>query len=416
MNIKTKLIAVSSALAIVPLITATLIIESMAINTASEALEDAAKNQLISIRDTKKAQIEDYFATIRNQVITQSGNRMTINAMRELNTSYEFSADGADINSMRSELAAYYTNQFGPEYSKLNSGKSADVMSLLNKLDDNGVALQYHYIQANTNSLGNKHKLDAAPGEAPYNRIHAQYHPAFRQFLEAFEYYDVFLVNNDGNVVYSVYKELDYATNLKNGAYASSGIANAFNKASSLSRGDVAFVDFAPYTPSYEGAASFIASPIFENGERTGVLIFQMPIGKINAIMTSNEKWKDIGLGASGETYLVGPDMKARSMSRFLIEDKAGFIALMKDVGTSDSDISAMTDKETNIGIQTLDTQGTKAAVAGKTGYEIFPDYRGVNVLSAYTPIDVNGVQYGLMSEIDEEEAFAAADTMASDY
>ena len=37
-----------------------------------------------------------------------------------------------------------------------------------------------------------------------------------------------------------------------------------------------------------------------------GVLLFQMPIDKINAVMTSNSDWKNVGLGDSGETYLVG--------------------------------------------------------------------------------------------------------------
>ena len=35
-----------------------------------------------------------------------------------------------------------------------------------------------------------------------------------KQYLEKFGYYDIFLVDNQGNVVYSVYKEVDFATNL----------------------------------------------------------------------------------------------------------------------------------------------------------------------------------------------------------
>jgi len=144
------------------------------------------------------------------------------------------------------------------------------------------------------------------------------------------------------------------------------------------------------------------------------VLIFQMPIGKINTIMTSHEKWKDIGLGDSGETYLVGPDMKARSMSRFLIEDQDSYMKLMQEVGVPQNVIAEMNAKGTNMSLQVIDTQGTRAALAGNRGFDIFPDYRNVNVLSAYTPLDIPGLKWALMSEIDEQEAFASIKAMDS--
>ena len=416
MNIKKKLIIIASSLAIIPLIIAIAVLEKIATDKSADALEDAAKRQLISIRDTKKTQIEDYFNTIRGQILTLSSSRMIVNAAREFKTSYDFVAEGADINSMRNELASYYSNEFGREYSKLNNGKNADVKSFLAKLDPESVALQYHYIQKNKNPLGNKHKLNDAKDGSRYSRIHSQYHPPIRQFLEEFEYYDVFIADSEsGDIIYSVYKELDYTTSLKDGAYANSGIGQAFKAANSMERNGVSLIDFEPYTPSYEGAASFIASPIYDGKEKIGVLIFQMPIGRINQIMTSNEKWKDIGLGDSGETYLIGKDTKARSMSRFLIEDKKGFLDLMKQVGTSSDQLAQMDAKETNIGLQSIETQGTKAALSGKTGYEIFNDYRDVSVLSAYTPLKIPGLNWVLMSEIDEAEAFAPVAALEND-
>jgi len=419
-NIKTKLITISSALAIIPLITSVIILESLSTNTASNALETAAENQLISIRDTKKTQIEDYFGAIRNQVLTFSNDRMIIDAMRQFKATFKkVTTDGTagkSINEMRTAVASYYSKDFGEEYKTQNAGKSIDTDRIIKQLDDESVALQYHYIKANPNPLGNKHKLDGAEDGSEYSWIHKKFHPHIRDFLEKFEYYDIFLVDPDsGDIVYSVFKELDYSTSMINGPYANTGIGEAFRAANSLNRADgVALIDFKPYTPSYEAAASFIASPIYDGNEKIGVLIFQMPIGKINAIMTSHEKWKDIGLGDSGETYLVGPDMKARSMSRFLIEDQDGYVKLMQEVGAPQNVIAEMNAKGTNIGLQVIDTQGTRAALAGTRSFDIFPDYRNVNVLSAYTPLDIPGLKWALMSEIDEQEAFAPIKAMDS--
>ncbi|MEW7983841.1 MAG: hypothetical protein AB2812_14030 [Candidatus Sedimenticola endophacoides] len=102
-------------------------------------------------------------------------------------------------------------------------------------------------------------------------------HAIFRDFQRRFGYYDIFLVEPErGHIVYSVFKELDFATSLKDGSFAQSAIAEVFRLANQATDPDYyALTDFAPYSPSYRDPASFIASPIFDGEERVGVLIFQ---------------------------------------------------------------------------------------------------------------------------------------------
>ncbi len=211
-----------------------------------------------------------------------------------------------------------------------------------------------------------------------------------------------------GHIVYSVFKELDYATSLKTGPYTNTGIAKAFNTANRLSAGQVTLEDFETYLPSYNGHASFIATPIFDHGKKTGVLIFQMPVDKINAVMTHNEKWADAGLGASGEVYLVGPNRLMRSNSRFLIEDADGYFAAIEAVGVDEKAIKLIKAKGTSIGLHRIDSESAKLAVAGEKGVHIIPDYRNVPVVSAYAPLNIPGLKWGILAEIDEDEAFAA--------
>ena len=157
----------------------------------------------------------------------------------------------------------------------------------------------------------------------------------------------------------------------------------------------VKLVDFEPYSPSYDSAASFIASPIFDDQRRkVGILIFQMPIDRINMVMTNNQKWKVCGLGESGETYIIGSDYKMRSQSRFLIEDKEGYHAQMAELGMDESLINIIQAKDSTILLQKIETKGTHAATAGETNIEIFEDYRHVPVLSAYAPLGIEGVDW----------------------
>ena len=125
------------------------------------------------------------------------------------------------------------------------------------------------------------------------------------------------MVDLKGNLIYTDFKEKDYATNLHSGVYSNTGIARVFKKALSINEGELSFDDFTPYEPSYNSAASFIATPIYINGSKKGVLIFQMPVDRINSIMSLNGAYKEAGLGDSGETYLIGMDYKMRNNSRF---------------------------------------------------------------------------------------------------
>ncbi len=382
---------------------------------AGTALEQQAFNQLVSVRETKKKQIEDYFTTIRKQVQTFSEDRMIVDAAKYFKNAFsEFRMENhisdSDINEYKSALRNYYTGDFENEYKQQNNGKRSKAVSYFNQLDDDSIAMQYHFIAANPNPLGEKHKLDTidiADGKSSYNKNHKVYHPVIRKYLEQFGYYDIFIVDPDsGDIVYSVFKELDFSTSLKDGPYANTNFGKVFREANNSNDPDfVKLVDFEPYAPSYEGAASFIASPIYDGSEKVAVLIFQMPIDNINTVMTSDQDWKNVGLGESGETYIIGSDLAMRSQSRFLIEDKEGYFALMKGLGIGQDLLDTIRAKDSTILLQKVETKGTRAAVSGNTGVEIFPDYRDVPVLSAYTPLDIEGVNWVIMSEIDEEEA-----------
>ena len=413
MTIKNKLTIGITLLTLFSTLVACVSLGWLASQSSTEALHTEASKQLIAARETSKSRIEDYFAQINNQILTFANDLMIIDAMSDFKLSI-VALDGlssqAQTRAMRDQLRKYYSKDFATEYQTQNRNQTVDFDGLLNKLDDLSVKLQYLYIQSNSNPLGSKHQLNAANDESVYSQTHAIYHPHIKDFLEKFGYYDIFLVDPEsGRVIYSVYKELDYATSLKSGAYANTGLGRAFQRANQLKKRETVLVDFSSYTPSYEAPASFIATPIFEQGKKTGILIFQMPIAEINKIMTNNQQWKSTGMGDSGEAYIVGSDYLARSISRFLIEDKANYIAVLEKSGVAKDIIDNISDKDTNIGFQKIQTEGVQLALSGQTGVASFPDYRGVPVLSAYAPLNIKGVNWTILAEIDQSEAYAPA-------
>ena len=210
-----KLVSVLLLVGLTPM----LLVSILSYNIAYTQLEAQAFAQMESIRDMKAAGIERYFKQIENQLVTLSESDQIIEAAVQFTTEYaniiadsEYSNDR--IAAFKQDLAEYYTNQFGTHYSKANNNETIDALALLNQLSPKAITLQHQYIFSNASPLGSKHQLNAAEGTSPYHATHAAHHPALRNILEKFGYYDIFIIDTNGNIIYSVFKELDFATNL----------------------------------------------------------------------------------------------------------------------------------------------------------------------------------------------------------
>lgn len=416
MKIKTKLTVGSILIALIPTITIAFAIGWVSIQSAHEAMNSVAIEHLTSVRENTKSRIEAYFKQIRNQALTFANNRMIIDAMTEFTQATNLLEEQKNLSNtsvFKKKLAQYYNHQFATEYKNQNNQKPISTVKLLEQLDPVSTFLQYLYIQNNPNPLRSKNKLNLVNDESKYNLTHNLYHTHINDFLEKFGFYDIFLVDpNSGRIVYSVFKELDYATSLKDGAYANSGLAMAFQRANKSNQAETFLEDFKPYTPSYEGPASFIATPIFDQGTKIGILIFQMPIDTINQIMTYNQQWKSTGMGNSGESYIIGDDYKTRSISRFLIEDKTKYLSALANAGTPSDVLNTIKIKNTNIGLQSVNSKGAQSAISGQAGEAIFEGYLKTPVLSSYTPLNIKGLKWALLTEINQQEAFAPANKL----
>ena len=414
MKISNKIILASVVLSAIGIITAGGLVGWQATSIAAAAMEKRAFSQLVAIREIQKTQIENYFKTIKKEVITYSNDGMIIDMMQRLPEPF-FNYDSQSSLRDNDKIKSYYRNEFDPEYKNQNPSSSLSSIDKYQQLNQNTKSIQHAYISANPNPLGSKNGLEFADDGSKYSQLHKKYHAHLDQYLNAFGYYDIFLVEPDtGFVIYSVFKELDFATSLLSGPYKNTGLAKAFNAANSSSDKNTSFlIDFKPYFPSYHAAAAFISSPIFsDSGKKIGILIFQMPIAKINNLMTYDKQWQKVGLGESGETYLIGDDHLLRSQSRFLIEDKQGYISALESVGTNKATLDKIIASDSGIGLQEVVTESANAALSGQSGIKHIKDYRNVEVLSAFAPLSIEGVDWAILSEIDVAEAMKDREEM----
>ncbi|MFM9089910.1 MAG: adenylate/guanylate cyclase domain-containing protein [Cyanobium sp.] len=403
LSIKSKLILMLLlASGLSTLLTALLGYRSGQINLSNRVF-----NQLTSIRASKAYQIESYFRNIQHHTQTLSEDLSIIAAVQQFDAAFQQLQKAPSPPGAARALEGYYSQVFLPKLSRSNAGTP----NLQAYLPSGSAAstLQQAYIANNPHPVGKKQLLMAAGDGSAYSEVHRRYHPAFRNIVAKFGYYDMFLINPQGEIVYTVFKETDYATSLQTGPYKDSNLARLVNQVIASKQKDFTQLeDFAAYAPSYGAPASFIAAPIHDGSRLVGVLAFQMPVDEINRVMTGNQQWEKDGLGESGETILVGNDNLMRSASRFYLEDPKGFLALLKSRGLKEEEIARL--GQTTILHQPVATPDVAKALAGETGTLQVNDYRGVPVLSAFAPLDIQGLKWVILAQMDLSEAYAPVD------
>jgi class 3 adenylate cyclase len=362
-------------------------------------------SQLTSVRASKGSQIEAYFRNIQNHTLTLSEDLSIVAAVQEFDAAYQqLGATPLPPNAQQA-LERYYTKEFLPRLDKFNSG-SPILESYMVKSPASRY-LQYHFIAANPNPVSRKQLLDRASDGTAYSRVHGLYHPIFRNIVSKFGYYDMFLINPQGQVVYTVFKETDFASDMRIGPYQGSNLAAMIRQViASKEKGFTDLADFAPYAPSYGAPASFIAAPIFSGSRLVGVLAFQMPVDEINNVMTGNQAWQKDGLGSTGQTFLVGSDSLMRSASRFHLNDPNAYLAELRSLGTKEDAIARLRQYGTTILQQPVTSPAVARALAGSTGTMRVVDYRNTAVLSSYAPLQIKGLDWVILSQMDLAEAY----------
>lgn len=360
-------------------------------------LQESAEGKLVAICNVKRNQVADYFQESARQIQSLSRSPQMGASARNFNQGFKsFLSDrqlaNAEINNESQALLNYYQSVFRSEYGKNNNGASTNESEIISKLSSTAIGLQSSFISNNSNPLGNKQKLDATPFNTKYDTFHKANHPYLRDVLEQYGFYDIFLIDSEsGDIVYSVFKEVDFATNLLNGPFAKSNLAECFRKANTLSKeDDPVLVDFASYLPSYNAPASFTASPVFDGDRRVGVLAIQMPIDRVNKVMDLGDS-----IGQFGEAYLVAHDGLPRSDSKFDKENRTIVNAFLHPTQG----------KMTSTAIQ--------SGIEGKTGIVSNDNYLGNETIAAFAPIDVLGLKWAVVTEESTESALAASNSIS---
>lgn len=354
----------------------TAIILKLDIDRFSDFSRASAEAEVRTSMELKGEAVSQYFQSIQNIAGALADLPQTAIALQDLDLAADTLGEDPTFVPDMAGLDARYSAQVA----RTEGADSADKSRWMDTLDPIAIRLQDLFIVRNPNDIGKKHLMDDPGDGSDYSALHRQLHPVFRTFMERYGLYDLFLIEpHQGRIIYSVFKEVDFATSLKTGPYADTALAKAAQRLLASGGNDpVMIADFEPYAPSYNVRSFFVMVPVKRDGALIGILALQMPINFSSTLLQASDFERQ-----TLDTYIVGGDGLLRSKPRFA-------------EGRDES--------------LPLETEAVKAALRGEAGVMETVNEAGVPVISAYHPLDIPGLDWAILTDVSRDEVMAAAD------
>lgn len=146
---------------------------------------------------------------------------------------------------------------------------------------------------------------DAAIGYADHHR---KIHPIFREVAERSGFTDIMLVDNAGDIVYSVAKGAEFGENVFSPDLRNTALGTLVRQLAGASREGQAFIGFHPYRNAGFAWRAFSARPLFDAAERgreprrVGTIVFAFAEDVILQLLDDG---RDAGI--PGGTVVLGP-------------------------------------------------------------------------------------------------------------
>ena len=400
-SIKSKLILIVLTISL----TALTAMSYLSWRTTQSALFEVVSTHLASVQSAQARQVEAYFASLHSQIRTLAASEMTAKAVMKFKDSFRELEEQSVSAESNKAIERYYAEQYLPALAKVIPG--TPTFETYRPKHNAARHLQSNYV-AYFNSAQPKDEHGEGQSESSdYSRWHDHYHRLFRNISSEFGYGDLLLIDHKtGDIVYTVQANPDLGMSLSGGPYRQSHLAKVVRAVqNNPERGIIQSIDFAPYRPQLGTPTAFLASAIYDESQMVGILAVQLSRAKLDMVMSNDGRWTEMGLGTTGESYLIDPDFRMRSISRHLQTAEDEFEMDVQSIATAPSTEDARMLALANvIGQQRIETDAAQAAVDGKSDIRLLPNYLGNSVLSAYAPLDIDGVDWAILSEIAESE------------
>ena len=235
--------------------------------------------------------------------------------------------------------------------------------------------------------------LEGFVQSSAYEKLTKQQHKAFNNYRAIHEYYDVYLIDLAGNVLFSVKRDGIFGTNVYDGEYSGTRMGKTAQRI--LETGNTLFSDFERTSTFESKNTGILGKPVYNEAKQIkGVLAFGILAEDINEIVSSTTE-----SGESRTTYIIGQDLKIRAVSDSISD------TVIKNKVVNHKKALEWINSYSYIPSEVEGLQ------AGKR--EIISTYQGIKGEWVYgiarniAMLDNFGVHWAVIEELEHQEAFA---------
>jgi class 3 adenylate cyclase len=372
-------------------------------------ITDSVESQLTAVRDTRVQALEVGAERLQSRVSALALNPSVADALAELSS--EFDELNEDITSEQvDDLTTIYETEALPPF--VAAGVNIDATELVPGTAA-GRYLQRHYISENPNGSDERDQLDDAGDGSGYSEAHTTHHPTLRALMTNAGMADLLLVEVEtGDVVYSTKKRIDLGTNSLTGPYADGGLGEVVEKLATVAVGDSVISDTFFYIPTSGEPVFFLASAVRSGSNVIGAVVAEVPVSALTGVMTAQQDWRRLGLGDTGESYIVGPDRTLRTDTRAWLQNPDDYLSRhLKQY--DDPDATKLIEiVGSPVLVQEVDNAAVTEGLDGNQFTGNIKNYLGTKTLAASGPAAVDGVNWTVVVEIDQSETNAALNSL----
>ncbi|EXJ10678.1 methyl-accepting chemotaxis protein [Nitrincola nitratireducens] len=421
MSIRTKLLLIMLGVSLFASLAASLMIGFSSLRAGESLLVEQAELKLAFINDTQTQRLTGYLDTLSQQVAGYASGVQAKRALPALASAYRGYRLNAVVRSReeildeQNALRAYLESGFLANLQR-NMGQSLfDAHNYVQSLDKPQLILQYYYLVESGTKWDEVEQVFEPADRSRYTLAHREFHPELLDFANFYGYEDVYYLNPEGEIVYSLKKLPDFTLDVNHEMIVLSGLSDVFRQAIQVPVGGrPIFSDFYSYIPAGGMPSAFIGMPVYDvqDGQANllGVFAVRLGTGSLDEILSNKGNRVGQGLGATGDTYLLNQNQYLLSSKREFDENPSPFLA---NLSSEQSPQAALIPIRNQLAtLVRFESQAITRAVSGNEGVEHYINPIGAEVIGSYRTVPAQGVEWIIVTEMEKDEALQMVGTL----
>ncbi|MDX1490146.1 MAG: methyl-accepting chemotaxis protein [Pseudohongiellaceae bacterium] len=416
MKLSTRLSIAVGTLTAVCVVFASGVTAWLAQHDSSEALSASLDERFQSLVSSRKANLERLMQSDVQLMHTLANSRLTKDAawgFRNPFSSFRYEVASVSTQTLQEELKQWYASAYLEQYLLNSGGREAPVDDWIESMTHETLLLQKYYMLENSSGVENMASMEDRGDGTIYGQQHSMYHSSFLDVMERFAFSDLMLVDAMSlKVSYSTAKGPLFATSVIDGPFADSALASVVKQLAEDPSQGVVLSSFELSPFRYKALTAYLAVPVFHWSQSpdtpVAYLVAEVPAARWTGQLSGQAASESLGLGRTGEAYLVDESGTLLSEISGSSNSLAGLLPALRAQGVSSSRLDLISNKGSIAGELTLDNEGVSRALGDSAGSGILRDYMGREMFTAWSRIELMGHRFGLIAQQDVDEVQAS--------